>query len=224
MHKLSPLAAGAISAVVVVAVAAPASAAAPSHLQMRQPTGVYAPVSLTPGELNKPDMVCIRFNNFWCVKDARWKGEIGKDARGHAQFDNPVSGARAFALLMHAYRYKYNLKTADQLIARYAPSDDCVGSIGTPPNCPYGINPVAEYSARVAKAVGKGTNEDLKLFTRAGKIDVKVAIPLFQAFSSFELTDKYRPDQRLIVLGIRSAGLPCTQRSWHSRHREHECA
>jgi hypothetical protein len=183
------------------------SASSPPHLMARQKDGTYAPAHLSQDDLARPGMVCIRFNNYWCVKSSGWQGEVSKDARGHARFDDPVSGARAFARLMYVYRYTHRLKTANQIISRYAPSDDCVGSVGKPPNCPYGINPVQEYADRLAKSVDRKATDDLGLFDADKKINMKVAIPLFIAFSSFELTDKYKPDEELITAGIQAAGL-----------------
>jgi hypothetical protein len=112
-------------------------------------------------------------------------------------FDDPVSGARAFARLMYTYRYIHNLKTANQIVSRYAPSDDCVGSIGKPPNCPYGVNPVQEYADHIAKALGVKTTDDIQLFNENKKMNIKVAIPLFVSFSQFELSDKYQPDEEI---------------------------
>jgi hypothetical protein len=175
----------------------------PAHLQVRQADGTYSGAQLTPDELDKPGMVCIRFNNYWCVKAAGWRGQISKDSRGHAQFDTPASGA-------HTYRYSHNLKTANEIISRYAPSDDCVGSIGKPPNCPHGVNPVKDYAERIAQAAGKKPSEDLGLFDENGKINLKVAVPVFQAFSLYELSsdsNKYRTDADLVLEGIQAAGL-----------------
>lgn len=38
------------------------------------------------------------------------------------QFTNKMYGIRAFFILMRTYRYKYNLKTPEQIINRFAPS------------------------------------------------------------------------------------------------------
>ena len=177
------------------------------HLLVRQPDGSYIPAHLTADDLARPGMTCIRFNNYWCVKSAGWEGEVGKDSRGHARFDDPISGARAFAKLMYSYRYLHGLKTANQIIARYAPSDDCVGSIGTPPNCPHGINPVKEYAEKLSEAVGLQPTDDLNLFDERRRLNLKVALPLFSCFSQFELTPRYKRDDQVIMSGIRAAGL-----------------
>jgi hypothetical protein len=40
---------------------------------------------------------------------------------------------------------------------------------------------------------------------------MKVAIPLFIAFSSFELTYRYKPDEELITAGIQATGLGASE-------------
>jgi hypothetical protein len=78
------------------------------------------------------------------------------------------------------------LATAFQIMSLYAPPDDCVGSIGKPPNCPYGINPTLEYATHVAKAVNKGPQEPLNLdgASREGRDSL---YSLFSAISTFEI-------------------------------------
>jgi hypothetical protein len=60
-------------------------------------------------------------------------------------------------------RSEEGLNTAFSLMSLYAPPDDCVGSIGTPPDCPHGLNPTREYAKRIAAAVGKGPDDALNL-------------------------------------------------------------
>lgn len=105
--------------------------------------------------------------------------KLEKDTRNHVQFRDPVSGASAFARLMYTYRYSHGLKTTNEIVARYAPSDDCVGSIGKPPNCPYGVNPVKEYADQLATVVGKKASDDLELFDKHKRLNLKIALPLF---------------------------------------------
>jgi hypothetical protein len=68
----------------------------------------------------------------------------------------------------------------------YAPPDDCVGSIGKPPNCPYGINPTREYAEQVARAVNKGPEDALNLdgASRGGRDSL---FSIFSAISTFEI-------------------------------------
>lgn len=177
------------------------------HVLVRNEAGTYVPFDFTE-EILAQAPLCIRHENYWCVKTPpNWDGKVGSDARGHAIFADPAMGARAFAVLMRTYRFKYERETAKEIISRYAPATDCVGSIGIPPDCPHGLNPVNEYALEIAKAVGKSADEKLDLFADDGRIDLRVAIPLFQAFARFELTAKYQVSEELIRQGIAKAGI-----------------
>lgn len=169
--------------------------------------GKSKPAMFTQEQLDANGMLCIRYNNYWCMKAVGWEGETGKDSRGHAMFDDPVYAARAVARQFRTWWYRDQRRTAFKIMSAYAPPDDCVGSIGTPPNCKYGINPTEEYATRVAKAVEKGPHDQLELFDAKGKLNRKVAIPLMQAIARFEITEKYEVSQDLISLGIDKAGL-----------------
>lgn len=169
--------------------------------------GVFKQAKFTAKELNSPGMLCIRFNNYWCMKSVGWEGEVGKDARGHAIFNDPVFSARAVARQFRTWWFRDGKRTAFQIMSTYAPPDDCVGSVGKPPNCKYGPNPTEIYAARVAESIRKGPNDSLDLFDASGKLNRSLAIPFFQAIASFELTEKYKVSPELIALGIDRAGL-----------------
>lgn len=169
--------------------------------------GELVPARFTESDLNRPGMVCIRFNNYWCIKSVGWNGEVGHDSRGHAKFSDPVYSARAAAKQMKTWWYRDERRSAFEIMSAYAPPDDCVGSIGKPPDCPYGINPTADYATRIADAVGKGPRENLNLFNEDGKMNRSVAISLLQAIARFELTDRYEVTSELIGEGIDRAGL-----------------
>ena len=61
---------------------------------------------------------CIRFN-----AANRWNGQLGQIA-GFCRFDSYSNGVRALVLLLCKYVHKYNLRTINQIIERYAPSSD----------------------------------------------------------------------------------------------------
>lgn len=168
------------------------------------------PASYTDAELHKPGMVCIRHNNYWCIKSVGWDGEIGKDGRGHAIFEHPSFAARAVARQLHTWWFKRGIRTAFDIMSRYAPPDDCIGSIGKPPDCPHGINPTEEYAKTIAASVGKTSHENLELFSADGKMNRAVGIPLIRAIARFELpkSETYHHDVRvdLIDRGISMAG------------------
>ena len=109
-----------------------------------KPRVAYKKASFTPVELKGPGMRCIHHNNYWCVKtpkDDQWVGQTAKDPANHAIFDDATYSARAFTRIMRSYRFRHNLRTARQILSRYAPSSDCLGSqrfcpVGNPNNSP----------------------------------------------------------------------------------------
>jgi len=109
-----------------------------------KPSGAYRKASFTSVELKGPGKRCIHHNNYWCVKTPKgdqWVGQTARDPANHAIFQNATYSARAFTRIMRSYRFRHNLRTARQIISRYAPSSDCLGSqrfcpIGQPNNSP----------------------------------------------------------------------------------------
>jgi hypothetical protein len=65
---------------------------------------------------------CVKLNNYWCIKRARWPGEIGADAEGHTGFATAADGADAAALLLRRYYRDYGRRTALAIVRRWAPS------------------------------------------------------------------------------------------------------
>lgn len=75
--------------------------------------------------------LCVTKNNYWCVKTPggdTWRGQVDEDLAHHAIFSDPAWSARAFARIMRSYRFRHNLRTAREVISRYAPPSDCIGS------------------------------------------------------------------------------------------------
>lgn len=148
-----------------------------------------------------PDVRCaclpiaLRYNNPGVLKTppGGWKTQLrdlaGKpvaDAKGHALFGSVEEGIAAWGDWMKLRIEKDQLRTAFQIMSLYAPPDDCVGSVGKPPNCPYGVNPTLEYAERVASAVNKGPEEELNLDgARADGRDALYAV--FSAIATFEI-------------------------------------
>lgn len=168
------------------------------------------PVSFTEEELNAPGRLCIRFNNYWCIKGAGWRGETGRDDRGHAIFSDASFGARAFFYTMRSYRFRYDIKTTRQIFARYAPSSDCVGSLPRDPEtglCPQGENPTVAYARTVAEAMGIGLDDDIGLFDTARRIDVAKAKKLARGVLRFEIGQQYDVTDTLLDEGIALAGI-----------------
>jgi len=71
---------------------------------------------------------CVRLNNGWCIKSARWPGEIGADAEGHTAFATLDDGADAAASLLRRYYRDYNRHTALAIVRRWAPAECRVAS------------------------------------------------------------------------------------------------
>ncbi|MGO4572295.1 hypothetical protein [Microvirga sp. 2TAF3] len=66
---------------------------------------------------------CVRLNNYWCIKSARWDGEIGKDDEGHVGFVSADRGADAAATLLRRYYLEFNRKSALDIVRRWAPAE-----------------------------------------------------------------------------------------------------
>jgi hypothetical protein len=148
-----------------------------------------------------PDLRCsclpiaLRYNNPGVLKTPRggWKtqlrdkaGEPIADAKGHALFGSVQDGITAWGEWMKRRIERDHLSTVFQIMSLYAPPDDCVGSIGKPPNCPFGVNPTREYADRIASAVNKGPEDTLDLDgSHADGREVLYAV--FSAIATFEI-------------------------------------
>jgi len=66
---------------------------------------------------------CVKLNNYWCIKSARWEGEIATDSEGHVGFVSALHGAEAAALLLKRYYLDFNRKSALDIVRRWAPPE-----------------------------------------------------------------------------------------------------
>ncbi|MBF9233456.1 hypothetical protein [Microvirga alba] len=66
---------------------------------------------------------CVKLNNYWCVKSARWDGELATDTEGHVGFVSADQGADAAATLLRRYYLQFNRKSALDIVRRWAPAD-----------------------------------------------------------------------------------------------------
>jgi hypothetical protein len=73
---------------------------------------------------------CVKLNNYWCIKSARWDGEIGKDGEGHVGFVSAERGADAAATLLRRYYLEFNRKSALDIVRRWAPPECGATGIG----------------------------------------------------------------------------------------------
>jgi hypothetical protein len=74
---------------------------------------------------------CVKLNNYWCVKRARWAGEIAADAEGHVAFATALDGAVAAAMLLRRYYVDYERRSALAIVSHWAPAQ-CGGRATTP--------------------------------------------------------------------------------------------
>ncbi|MCJ2044315.1 hypothetical protein MKK58_07175 [Methylobacterium sp. J-078] len=71
---------------------------------------------------------CVKLNNYWCIKRARWNGELGGDAEGHTGFATAADGADAAAQLLRRYYGALGRRTALAIVRRWAPAECRVGA------------------------------------------------------------------------------------------------
>ncbi len=64
----------------------------------------------------------MKLNNYWCVKRARWAGEIAADAEGHVAFAPAIDGALAAVMLLRRYYLDYNRRSALAILSHWAPA------------------------------------------------------------------------------------------------------
>lgn len=119
---------------------------------------------------------CVKLNNYWCIKSARWDGEVGKDEEGHVGFASADRGADAAATLLRRYYLDFNRKSALDIVRRWAPAE-C--------NIATGIGGLAVLAVRgiggTVRAKWLASNRGVKL-TAQGKSGqagrVSIVIPL----------------------------------------------
>ncbi len=140
----------------------------------------------------------IKNNNYLNVKNTSdpWMDAGGKrsktDSRGHAVFTDPAYGVRAGILQLRAYFLTHKLRTIIDILSRWAPTSDTVGSIaGNDANDPTG------YALFVAKRMGIAHNKKLELFNDDKTIDnVGQLRGLFFAMAAFEIGGGFKvPDK-----------------------------
>lgn len=71
---------------------------------------------------------CVKLNNYWCIKSARWNGELATDSEGHVGFASAEHGADAAALLLKRYYLDFRRKSALDIVRRWAPPECGIAS------------------------------------------------------------------------------------------------
>ncbi len=65
---------------------------------------------------------CIKLNNYWCIKSARWNGEIATDQEGHVGFSSAREGASVAVALLRRYYLDLGRTSALSIVSRWAPA------------------------------------------------------------------------------------------------------
>lgn len=149
-------------------------------------------VEATP-EYKQPNTAGVRGKNPLNLKGgSKWIGRIGQDSRGHIIFKDEIYGTRAAIINLRSYWVKHRLRTVRQIINRWAPPTDTIGSIpGNPKN-----NPSA-YAAFVSKKSGLPVDGEIALFNNQGGVhDPDQLFRLIDAMATYENGHKYRFDKR----------------------------
>ncbi len=119
-----------------------------------------------------------------------WKGQVARDCRGHAVFDDVAFGTRAAIITLRTYWITHNLRTVAKIISRWAPSTDTIGSIaGAARNDP------GDYARYVARKAKIQPTTALALFSESGSIeDVAMLYELISAMAKYENHTGYSLD------------------------------
>ena len=111
-------------------------------------------LALTASLSDDPPYVarCVRLNNGWCIKSARWAGEIGADGEGHTAFATMDDGADAAASLLRRYYRDYGRRSALAIVRRWAPAE-C--RLGPAPAARAGPSTPAVAAALAPRGIGR---------------------------------------------------------------------
>jgi murein DD-endopeptidase MepM/ murein hydrolase activator NlpD len=156
----------------------------------------------------------IRNKNYLNVKntDDRWMDAGGRtsgtDDEGHAVFADAAYGVRAGILQLRSYFFKHNRRTIAEILARWAPESDTLGSLpGMPPNSP------AKYSAFVAERMGIDFNRKLDIFNEDKSVgNIARLRDLFFAMAAYENrgfevpVEDFNAGLELVQPGVTTAG------------------
>ncbi|HEX7313588.1 MAG TPA: peptidoglycan DD-metalloendopeptidase family protein [Pyrinomonadaceae bacterium] len=146
----------------------------------------------------------IRNNNFLNVKNGSdpWQDANSQtartDERGHAVFTDPAYGVRAGIILLRSYFFKHNLRTVAEILARWAPESDTVGSL---PNAPQ--NSPVEYSTFVASRMGISFNQKLDIFKEDKTVgNIARLRALFGAMAEYENGNGFQVPEDVFHAGL----------------------
>ncbi|HEX5733986.1 MAG TPA: peptidoglycan DD-metalloendopeptidase family protein [Blastocatellia bacterium] len=146
----------------------------------------------------------IKNKNYLNVKNGKspWIDAGGKksktDSRGHAVFTDPAYGVRAGIMLLRKYFFTHNLRTIAEILARWAPATDTIGSLPDGPK-----NSPLEYSTFVAGRMGIGYNEKLDIFNEDKSIgNISRLRGLFFAMAEYEVGNGFKTPIKVFNAGL----------------------
>jgi hypothetical protein len=127
-----------------------------SNWRIEAATHIDAPAQTRIGfvSFNEPSNLprCVRLNNYWCVKSARWNGEIATDNDGHVAFSSAHEGAVVAAQLLRRYYVDYGRKSALSIVSRWAPAE-CVAAPARPRTRSAGARPRARADGLATRGI-----------------------------------------------------------------------
>lgn len=97
-----------------------------SNWRLESARNLDAPIATLARALTKDAVKlprCVRLNNYWCIKSARWNGEIATDNEGHVAFASAREGALVAAQLLRRYYMDLGRTSARAIVTRWAPEE-----------------------------------------------------------------------------------------------------
>ncbi|MGF3027335.1 hypothetical protein ACQVP2_31575 [Methylobacterium aquaticum] len=104
---------------------------------------------------------CVKLNNYWCIKRARWDGEIGGDQEGHTGFATAGQGADAAVSLLRRYYGEYGRRSALAIVRRWAPAE-CAGPVAARAIPAGRVSPARAASPALAALAPQGIGRTLR--------------------------------------------------------------
>lgn len=144
---------------------------------------------------------CVKLNNYWCIKSARWNGEIAADSDGHVAFASAEEGAAVAALLLRRYYVDYGRRTARAIVERWAPAQ-CSLIYAPPAPRPQASIPTPPSRSRAGASGASSTK------VASGKSPPRAGAGIYRMLP-----------QRIVPMGLAPRGLQNTLRArWLASH------
>jgi hypothetical protein len=135
---------------------------------------------------------CVKLNNPWCIKRARWPGEIGSDEEGHTAFASLASGADAAARLLRSYYVAFARHSALDIVRRWAPAECGVaglGGLGVLSVRGLGMTLRARFLVSRGRVAGRGARPGPRQAAGPASGRVRVSIVPLHVMPSYRVPD-----------------------------------